>query len=88
MVTEICNEIKNLKGYKDIGYPRDLDTFLSSWTWKLVDLINLGKDLTPLEMPIKKFTKVVRDFEKEVGISDAPYSSRVEAIIELVKKKQ
>ena len=62
MVTEICNEIKNLKGYKDKGYPRDLDTFLSSWTWKLVDLINLGKDLTPLEMPIKKFTKVVRDF--------------------------
>ena len=87
MGTKVCNTIKNLKGYKDIGYSRDLDVFISSWTWKLTDLISLGKDLTSLERPIKKFTKVVRDFEKEVGISDAPYSSRVEAMIELVKRK-
>jgi hypothetical protein len=57
-----------------VGYVRDLDSLLGTWSWKLNELKKDKADVEKLTRPISKLARIIERFEKEKGITVGVYS--------------
>lgn len=76
--------LRSLTDCLEIEYPRDLDSFVTSWGWRLDELIKSKKDLTALRSPVSRLAKIIEDFESETKIANNYYSKMIRKRLELI----